>query len=268
MVTRRIVVFRFHRNPLVCRARIRLLRRLNPGVPIVGLYGGRRGFRRACFRLGSRTVLGLDSFYASRRSGHWSWQHGDLAIAAWYRDVGRRLDFDVAHLVEWDLLLLAPLDHLYRDIDPSAVGLTAYTPLSEVGEQWEWLRLPELRIETEQLFRQARERWGYRGEPHACIGVGPCFPRAFLDEYAALEAPELGHDEVRLPLFAAILGYRLVDTGFRRSWHEEEDDPFFNASGQAVETAAVLAELRRPGGRRAFHPVRQIIAEVEVRCDQ
>jgi hypothetical protein len=260
VVTHRIVVFRLDRNPLVCRTRIRTLRRLNPGVPIVGLYGGPGGFRRASFRLGSRAVLGLDSFYASRRPGHWNWQHGDLAVAAWYRDVGHRLDFDVAHLVEWDLLLLAPLDELYRDVAPDAVGLTAYTPLSEVGEEWDWLRRPERRTSTHELFRYAREHWGHAGEPYACVGVGPCFPRAFLAEYAALDAPELGHDELRLPLFAAILGYRVVDTGFRHSWHGDHDDAFFNASGQAIQEAAIVAELRRPEGRRAFHPVREIVA--------
>lgn len=256
-------MFRFDRNPLVCRARVRTLRRLNPGVPVVGLYGGAGGCRRGAFRLGSRAVLGLDSFYASRRTGQWNWQHGDLALAAWYRDVGHRLDFDVVHLVEWDLLLLAPLEELYGRVAPGAVGLTAYTPLSDVGDEWDWLRRPDRRAATDQLFSQARERWEYTGEPHACLGVGPCFPRSFLDQYAALDAPEVGHDELRLPLFAAILGFPVVDTGFRTSWHESGDDAFFNATGKDIEDAAVLTELCRPDGRRAFHPVRRIVADAE-----
>jgi hypothetical protein len=262
-VTRRIVVFRFDRNPLVCRARIRTLHRLNPGVPVVGLYGGAGGYRRWAFRLGSRAVLGLDSFHASRRSCQWNWQHGDLALVAWYREVGHRLHFDVAHLVEWDLLLLAPLEQLYRGIAPGAVGLTAHTPLSEIGEEWDWMRRPEHRAATDQLLWQARERWGYTGEFYACVGVGPCFPRSFLDEYSAVDAPDIGHDELRLPLFAAILGFPVVDTGFRKSWHEGSDDAFFNASAREIEDAAVVAELRRPDGRRAFHPVRRIVADAE-----
>jgi hypothetical protein len=262
-MTRRIVVFRFDRNPLVCRARVRTLRRHNPGVPVVGLYGGAGGYRRWAFRLGSRAVLGLDSFYASRRTSQWNWQHGDLALAAWYRDVGHRLDFEVAHLVEWDLLLLAPLDQLYRGVAPGAVGLTAYTPLSEIGEQWDWMRHQHRRAATDELLRQARERWGYTDEPHACLGVGPCFPRSFLDEYAALDAPEVGHDELRLPLFAAILGFPVIDTGFRTSWHEGPDDAFFNVSGKEIAQATIVAELHRPDGRRAFHPVRRIVADAE-----
>jgi hypothetical protein len=262
-VTRRIVVFRFDWNPLVCRARVRQLRRLNPGVRVVGLYGGAGGWRRAAFRSLSRAVLGLDSFYASRRSGEWNWKNGDLALAAWFRDVGHRLEFDVAHLVEWDLLLLAPLEHLYRDVPPGALGLTAYTRLSDVGGDWDWIRQPERRAETEDLLTMVREQWGFRDEPHVCLGVGPCFPRTFLAQYAEVDAPEIGHDELRLPLFAGVLGFPVVDTGFRRSWHEDSEDAFFNASGQDIDGATVLAELQRPGGRRAFHPVRRIVNGAE-----
>ena len=65
------------------------------------------------------------------------------------------MDFDVAQVVEWDLLMLAPLEELYRDVAPDAVGSTAYTPLSQVGEEWEWLWRPELRTSTEQRFRRS-----------------------------------------------------------------------------------------------------------------
>src|SRR5437762_14214472 len=37
-----------------------------------------------------------------QRSGtaHWKWLNGDLALREWYQAVGRRLAFDVLHLVE------------------------------------------------------------------------------------------------------------------------------------------------------------------------
>jgi hypothetical protein len=253
---RRIVVFRFDRNPLICRSRIRELRRLNPDVVIAGLYGGVQGFRGLLVRAGSRLVLGLDTCYASRRSGRWNWQHGDLALAAWFRDVGRQYEFDVVHLVEWDLLLAAPLAEVYRGVPADAVGLTAHTPLSRVGPDWDWVSRPDLRGETQALLNELRDRWGFRDEPYACIGVGPCFPRSFLSAYAALDVPELGHDELRLPQFARVLGFSVVDTGFRRSWHSALDDPVFNATGKDIDEATIRAELRRPEGRRAFHPVR------------
>jgi len=254
-VVRRIVVFRFDRNPRICRERIDLLRRLNPGVPIVGLYGGGGGYRAAAFRIGSRPALGLDSFYRSRHSGRWNWQHGDLALAAWYRDAGRHLGFDVVHLVEWDLVLAAPLAEVYAHVPDGALGLTACTPLAEIGPDWDWVSRPELRTQTQALFEAVAERWGFTGVRRACLGVGPCLPRAFLADYAELDVPELGHDELRLPLFADLLGYPVVENGFRAAWHSSPDDAFFNATGRRIELEVIRSEVARAGGRRAFHPV-------------
>ncbi len=260
---RRIVVFRLDRNPLVCRARIRHLRRINPGVPIMGLYGGPGGYRRLAFRLGSRLLLHLDAFYATGRAPHWNWKHGDLALAAWYRDVGHRHEFDVLHLVEWDLLLLAPLHELYRRIPDEALGLTAYTPLRHVGDDWEWMRLAEPRAETEELLRRGRDTWGFTGEPFVCLMGAACFPRSFLEAYVAHELPEVGHDEVRLPMFASILNFPVEDTGFRSSWREGSDDAYFNAFGKEIDPQVIIAELKRAEGRRAFHPVRRTVHEVD-----
>lgn len=256
MVTR-IVVFRFDRNPLVCRARVRQLRSLNPGVVIAGLYGGPRGLRSLAVRMASRWVLCLDSLYVSRRDGRWNWQHGDLALAAWFRDVGHAQAFDVAHLVEWDLYLAAPLDQVYREVPPDAVGLTAHTPLRELAADWEWMTRDDLRQESDALLEALRERFGFRGEPHACLGIGPCFPRAFLAAYAELGMPALANDEMRLPQAAQLLGFAVADTCLRRSWHSVEEDLVFNATGRPIERDVIRAEVLRPEGRRAFHPVRE-----------
>ena len=254
-MTRRIVVFRFDRNPLVCRDRIRGLRRLNPGLRVFGLYGGKGGYRGWAFRTGSRRVLGLEGFYASGRDGRWNWKNGDLALAAWYRAVGHRLDFDVVHFVEWDLLLIDSLERVYAEVPPGAVGLTLCTPLSRVGD-WDWLRGEENLRELDNLTTYARERFAYVDELQACLGPGPCFPRSFLADYAELDVPEMGHDELRMPLFAKVLGYPVVDTGFRRAWESADEDAVFNARGIAIAPSTVRSEARKPDGRRAFHPVR------------
>ncbi len=251
----RLIVFRFDRNPLVCRERIALLRQLNPDVFVCGLYGGQGGLRGACFRFGARFVLGLDDFYSSPRAGDWSWRNGDLALAAWYRDGGHRLPFDVLHVIEWDLLLLAPLDELYGSVPVGSVGLTALTPLAAVEKDWFWLHAENGRA-WEELLGFAREHWGYRGDPYTCLAGGPCFPRSFVERYATVDLPELCHDELRLPLFAQILGFPLVDTGLRGPWRGESADPYFNLAGREIELSLIEAESRRSDGRRAFHPVR------------
>jgi hypothetical protein len=246
--TRRLVVFRFHKAPLVCRSRVALLRRLNPDVPIYGLFGGRSV-------LGKRLV-GLDGLYSSPAPADWNWKHSDLVLARWYRDVGHTLPFDVLHLVEWDLLLAASLDKLYASVPDDAVGLTALTPTSQLEAEWTWLRRDENRREWEALLARARDEWAYDGVPHGCVGPGPCFPRSFLEAYAQIDPPVLCNDELRLPLFAQILGFSIVDTRLRGPWRGEREDPFFRFRAQEIELSAIKAELAKPDGWRAFHPVR------------
>jgi hypothetical protein len=255
---KRIVVFRFDRSPVVCRANVGQMRRCNPGIRIHGLYGGPRGYKGAAFRLAGRRVMDLDSLWLSPHSGVWNWYHGDIALAIWYRDVGHRLDFDVLHFVEWDLLLLDSLERIFDSVPAHAVGLTALTPLSAVEDDWEWLGTPERRRQWEQLLADVRARWGYDQRPYACWGPGPCIPRAFIERYSALPPPEeCPIDELRLPLFAQVLKFELADTGLRRTWDDPAEDRFFNLRPVEIDHDTIAAELARPDGRRAFHPVRR-----------
>ena len=235
-----------------------LLRRLNPGIPVVGLFGGEGAVKRAAFGSAGISVLGLDELYSSPEPATWNWRHSDLVLARWYREVGHMIRFDVLHLVEWDLLLIEPLDSLYASVPEEAVGLTALTPISELEDEWTWLRRDDARKEWEALLARARAEWGYEGIPHGCVGPGLCVPRSFLEAYAGLTPPPppLCNDELRLPLFAQILGFRIVDTQLRGPWRGEREDPYFHFRDREIELSAIKAELASPDGRRAFHPVR------------
>jgi hypothetical protein len=237
-----------------------LLRRLNPGVPIHGIFGG----TRMASRLGGHALVGLDANHASRKTDRWNWQHGDLVLAEWYRRVGHEVPFDVLHLIEWDLLLLEPLDSLYARVPPQTVGLTALTPVSELEQEWTWLRRQESRHEWETLLDWARAQWGYDGVPQGCVAPGACFPRSFIEAYADVNPPSLCHDELRLPLFAQILGFPLADTGLRGAWNGSRDDEFFRFRDADVALSSIRAELAKPGGWRAFHPVRSRIGPEDV----
>lgn len=123
---------------------------------------------------------------------------------------------------------------------------------------------PELRAAEERLFTIARTRFGYRGTPQACLGPGYALPRRFLDRHAAIDVPESGHDETRLPLFAQIFGVPLADTDFYPTWFDARGERLFNATDDEITVGAVEAELRRPGGRRAFHPCREAFGAREL----
>jgi hypothetical protein len=249
----RAVLFRFHKAPTVCRSRVALLRKLNPGVPIYGLFGGPRRMPHLVLR----RVVGVDGVQSSSQSARWNWQHSDLAVAAWFREVGRRLSFDVLHFVEWDLLLLEPLESLYASVPEGAVGLTALTPISELERDWTWLKREANRREWEALLARAHGDWNYDGKPYGCLGGGSCFPRSFLEAYAAIDPPLLCNDELRLPLFAQILGFPLADTRLRSAWRGEREHAFFHFRAPEIEVETIRTELAKPDGARAFHPVRR-----------
>jgi len=229
-----------------------LLRTLNPDVPIYGLFGGPRRLPGPVLR----RFVGLDGLHSSSEPARWNWQHSDLVVTAWFREAGQRLDFDVLHVVEWDLLLVAPLESLYTSVPKGAVSLTALTPISELEKEWTWLRREANRREWEALLARARSEWGYDGTPYGCLGGGSCFPRSFLEAYAAIDPPVLCNDELRLPLFAQILGFPLADTRLRGPWHGEREHPLFHFRAPDIPLEAIKAELAKPDGWRAFHPVR------------
>ncbi|MGY1618368.1 hypothetical protein ACI797_16635 [Geodermatophilus sp. SYSU D00691] len=251
----RLVLFRFDRDPLVCRDHVALLRRANPGVPVHGLYGGPRGAHGAAVRLFGAPLIGLDSLYLSRRPPLWNWKNGDLAVLDWFREVGHRLRFDVLHVLEWDLLVLEPLAEAFSAVPPDAVGLTALRTAAEVPPNWRWTTGSTERPEFEALLRHVRATWP-DVTTRVCLGCGPCFPRRFLEAYAAADPPDWGNDEVRLPLYADALDHGPVDTRLTQWPTAPGADRFFNVGGATVEPADVLAALRQPSGRRTFHPVR------------
>lgn len=252
---RRAVLFRFHRDWITCANHVGIIRALNPGIDVWALYGGEESAEDEAFgELGH-----LFDHWASikGRDAQWKYQHSDLAIRSWYQEWGHQLDFDMLHFIEWDLLLLASLEELYGHVGERAIGLTGLTHLCQIQDRWSWCIREPLGEETRRLEEYARTSLGYEGPMSACLAGGCCLPRAFLDRYAKCEITELGHDELRLPLFGALWSFDLVDTGIFRSWFCPDEERLYNANDQEIEDAVIWEQLHLPGGRRAFHPYRR-----------
>ncbi len=250
------VLIQFHADPLLVHNRARLVRALEPEVNVYGSFGGPEHLYDA---LGAplRALLRpwIDDVFCVRgRTSFWKRSHTDLAVCDWYRGIGHTFDFDALAVLQWDLLLLAPLSKLYSGVPKGAVGVTALAPLEAVSDRWPWLRYDGWRGQLESLQEHLEREQGYRGEPSASLGPGAFLPRAFLEEYAALDVPELCHDEVRLPLYARALGFDVVDNGFRDRWFDPEEERMFNADKHPISRSVVRAELERSDGRRVFHP--------------
>lgn len=230
-MTRRLALFWYHRDPEVCANHVELLRQFNPMVPIHGLRGG------PC------AELQLETRYTLKQP---NWQNGDLALREWFAAVGCQLDFDVLHVIEWDLLLFAPLEALFGHVPSEAVGLAGAEPLTRVEDSWYWTTRPDW-TELRRLYpkTQLPVRVGHLG--------AAVLPRRLLELPEWL--PLLSNGEARVSLAAALHGVPVVDTGVEPLW---DHDPFFRVNTkESLSRADILFELARPGGRRVFHPYSQ-----------
>jgi hypothetical protein len=244
----------FHKFFDGCAARVDFLRALNPGLPIWALYGG-----PASEAPRARAAMsGRADHFSELPIGdsHWRWKNTDLSVRWWHRAVGTTLTFDVLHVVQWDLLLCAPLATLYPQ-PPDVVALTGLTRLDRIEHRWHWTLEDEASRGTAAQLAQVRSRYPHLGPARACLGPGYALPRAFLDAYVRADVSDAGHDEIRLPLWAEALGFPLSDTGFYPRWFDPEVERFVNADAAEIRPKDIRAELRKPDGLRAFHPCRE-----------
>lgn len=251
----RVVAFIFHKDWDVCGNHLALLRAFDPSIRVYGLFGGEESDAAAAWdALASK----LEAMYVIRNpDARWKWQNTDLSVRAWYQDFGCKINFDVLHVLQWDILLFASLCDLYRNVPINALGLTGITLVGKIASRWHWALVEPHRSELAELQEFAKARYGYEAQLEACLGAGYCLPRAFLEMYAGHDIPEIGHDEIRLPLFARVWGFSLVDTGFYPRWFDQEEEKFFNADSCEIQDSVIFRELSLSGGRRVFHPYRK-----------
>ena len=249
----RIILFQYHKKPIVCRDRLLQLKYFNPGIKIYGIYGGEESNFLKYKKY-------LDPFFEHNyclkgRSNYWKWKNNDLCARLWYKDVGRKLEFDMLHVIEWDLLLFGPLNDIYRKIEKNSIGLTALTPLKNVEDKWDWTAEEPYKNEWVKLLKYAKDKFAYNKQPHASLGPGPCIPKSFLEKYNNAHVPDQVINELRLPLFGQIFGYKLTDTGFYPEWFGP-DEKFFNCDGSEIPLSLIKREYKR-NERKSFHPFRK-----------
>ncbi len=249
----RILLFRFHDHLEVCINRLQLLRRLNPDVRMFGLYGG-----PSSRMLPAQEALGdyLESIWEIPvASTEWKWRHGDLSLIWWFKQVGHKIPFDILHLVEWDLLVLSSLDEIYGTRGLNGVALTGLTPLEKIQHTWWWTAHPPHALEWKQLKHHIQEQYGFKGPYLACQGPANAFSRAFLERYSKEKVPQLAHEELRLPIFAHVLGFEVEPLAHvYREIRDRHEMQFFNCEKLPIQPMTIQQELQNPHGRRVFHP--------------
>jgi len=240
---KRIVLFRFHKEFDICKNHIKILRKFNPNIPIYGLYGGEESNYEKAKKIGVEDVfiVPLDDWY-------WKWRNGDLCIRWWYKKVGYKINFDMLHIVEWDMLFLDSVENYFKEIN-DGVAITHLQPLSLIYNTWTWTAPQQGRLEWLELKKMVKKKFNYKKRALAGIFGGACLSKKFLKNYAALEnIPSLCNDEVRIPLFAQCLGFNVFDTRY-------SEEKLFNADGNELTEEDIINNYKK--GITVYHPFRK-----------
>lgn len=254
---KRIILYRYHNDVEFCLDRLSFIRDFNPHIPVYGLYGGQESeFERFDKSL---SHFFQNNYCIKNKTPYWKWKNSDHSYRLWYKDFGHSVDFDSVIVLEWDLILMESVDKLYAHVKPSEVGMTGLTPLSNIESKWFWTRDPVQKKYWKELLDYVKKEYNYNNAPMAGLCPGVILPKAFLEDLSTIEIPELCHDELRLPLFAQVFGYNLVDLGFYRKWFSQKESKYFNCNNINISTTTIQNELEKPDGRRVFHPFREMI---------
>jgi len=239
--TNRIILFRFHDNFAVCRNHLEILKKFNPNIKIFGLFGGKEEDLKRAKKIGINNV-----FNVPIDDKAWKWKNGDLCIRWWYKIVGKNINFDILHLIEWDMILLDSIDNFFKHIK-NGVAITGKQSLSKIYNTWDWTSGKQGRKEWLALKKYVNKKYSYNQKPLAGIFGGVCLSREFLKKYSKAEVFSFCNDEVRVPLFAQCFKMKVSDTGLKNK--------YFNADDDLILPKVVYLNAKK--GIKSFHPVRE-----------
>ena len=200
------ILFWFYKEPQICENHLALLRKYNPDTPIYGLYGGDP---KEADKYSSILGKYLNDFYTftQDKDPDWKWHLGDLLITDWYCERGKNLSWDTILIVQWDMLVFAPVNELFSMLKQDQILLSGLRPIKEVEHFWDWVN-PDIKPELRQLYLKfleyVQKKYDYNQEPLCCLFVVVCLPRNFMEKYSRVEQPELGFIEYRVPMYAQI----------------------------------------------------------------
>lgn len=252
------ILFWYYKQPEVCLDRAKLLRRLNPRIPIFGLFGG----EPAEFPAYQQRLAGCldDNWACQSRDVEWKWRHGDRMICEWFVQHGHAHAWDTLIIMQWDMLALGSIHDLFGQLRRDELYLPGLRPLAEIEANWWWTRAgTEVHADYLDFKAWIAGPVGYRGELQACQFVSAALPREFLHRYAGIERPELGFLEYKIPTYAAAFGFAMRDLPhLKTTWKGETPAGrriTLTTAKTDIPAATIAAELLTVGGARLFHPV-------------
>ncbi len=254
------ILFWFYKDFEICRERLEQLRGLNKDIKIFALYGGALEEEQ-----GARNSLAdiVDDFYyfPHEKAPDWKWKHGDQLIVDWFSSRGKDLDWETIFVLQWDMLVLSPLEEIFSDLEPGQIVLSGYRPISEIVEWWPWAK-PPLSSDLDKFKAYLKVELGYQEDLYACLFVIACLPRDFLYNYSELSNPEIGFLEYKLPTMANYFKTPVFSSTQTTPWWASdpltadapESEKVINAVGIEISESVIFSELEKQNGKRIFHP--------------
>lgn len=257
---KRIIVYRYYHKFEHNKNLLEFLKYLNPNVPVYGIYGGDEAEFDTADNLLSEYLS--DNYLIKNKSNDWKWKNSDMTMQLWYNDFGHTLDFDIVHLIEWDLLFFDSLENLYHHIPENSLALTGLIPIQSIFENWYWTT-KERRKEYLDLVDFFKNKYNIKDE-YGTLGPGTSLPKYFLEKIRYETFPEKCTCELRYPLLAQAFGFNMTDTGFFKKWLNKKEFKYFNANNYFIDIKTIKKQLKKKKGRRVFHPFRDEISAGEL----
>jgi len=242
------ILFWFYKEPTVVLNRLKGIRRVNPNVPIFGVYGGKHS---AIGQFSSSSQLLDDLWVHPEMPEEWAWRNGDLMLTRWYTERGYLLDWQQVFVHQWDLLTTIPVQDFVIS-SHKEILLTGVRSLDEIADHWIWVQpwsiyYGEFKNFCSHPFIEGHSIW-------ACIFIFAIFTRAFLTDFAKVVDNIPGFIEYRIPTVARILGYSFAPCEVCPDW-DDHGDPFLNGCQREVSIEQVRQRFRNSNGIMFFHPV-------------
>lgn len=255
---KRLILFRYHDYFDICIENIKLLKKLNPNCEILGLYGGDLD------NLPSKKLLNLFDYNYNipLEDAHYKWMHGDLCIRNWFKNEGYKLDFDVVNILEWDMMLLKPLDELYTGSKYGLAVTECFSYKEAKSFNWHWVF--DLDWQWDKQLKEVEKIYGRINPEDLTFGIfgGLQLPREFLVRYILLKPSSYTNDEARLFLYAQAMGFKIYDNGLHNDKNIFEADDY-----DKIDTSSYVEKVKK--GAIALHPVRdlKLMKEIIRECE-
>lgn len=245
------ILYLYYREFAICQDRLKILRKLNPGVPIYGLFAGEE--------MSYTEMMEMETYFDDHwcypkviskhiNPGIWKKWNPDYLTAAWYQNCGKDLAWDFLFCHPWDLLMLEPVEK-FANL-PSQDDVLIYPEPIHLKNPFQTSSLITFNNKVEYVFFKAfveeiieKDLNVLASEAHFAT-----WSRKALE----ILAPSLhlipGKMQYRLPTLLNEMGFKFAPT-------PNYQPKLLTSQKQKIPLKTILSTSENPLIHKLFHPV-------------